>query len=123
MSALELRHKSADHAATSHTEGMSEGDSATLRVELLLRNSESLDTVRGLRGEGLVDLENVDVVDAETAILKGSRDSVSGANTHNLGRHTSGSEAHNATNNLGTDAVCNISACKQNAGSTISDLR
>jgi len=94
---------------------MSKGDSTTLRVKLGLRDSELLNAVSSLGSEGLINFENVDIGNSETAFLESSRDSESGTNSHNLGWDTSGSEANNAANNFAAVTVGDISTSQHDA--------
>ena len=102
---------------------MSKSNGATFGVELLHGNAEGLDAVRGLGGKGFVDFKDINVVNAKAAVLEGGRDGVSRADSHHLGGHASGGEAHNATNDFATETVGNISTGEKDAGSSISDLR
>jgi len=115
-------HESDDHATASHAERVTEGKSTTLRVELRLGYAKFLDSVGCLRGECLVDLKNVDVVNAEAAVLKSGGDGVGGADSHNLGRDTSHSEADNTAVNFAAIADGNISTCQEDAGCAIGHL-
>lgn len=101
---------------------MSESDSTTLRVKLLFGNAKLLDAVRGLRGEGLVHLKNVDVVDSKTAVLEGGGDGVSGTNSHHLRGHASDGEADNTAVDFAASCLSNISTGEKDARGTIGDL-
>ena len=74
LGALKFGHEGADHAAASVTEGVAKGDSASLRVQLLARNAQFVHSVCGLRSKGLIDLENIDVIDSETTLLQSDGD-------------------------------------------------
>ena len=122
LGSLEFVHQGADHAAARHSEGMAKGDGTTLRVQLSLGDSELVDGVSSLGGEGLVDLENVDVVDGKTAVFEGGRDGESGANSHDLRWDTSDGEGVNAADNLAAVTHGNVSSGEEDAGGTIGNL-
>ena len=122
LGSFKLGHQIADHTAAGHTERMSKGDGAALRVELFHGDAELLDAVGGLRGERLVNLENVDVVHGEAAVLEGSRDGECGSNTHDLRWHTGGGEAYNTADDSASKLDGNISTCQENAGGTVGNL-
>ena len=66
---------------------MPDGDGTTLGVDALLVDAEGADGVEGLRGEGFVDLEDVDVGDAEAGLLEHGGDGEGGADTHQVRRN------------------------------------
>ena len=122
LSALKLGHEGADHAAAGHAERVAEGHGAALGVKLLLGHTKLLNAVGSLRGESLVDLENVNIVHGEATVLQSSGDGVGRADTHDLGRDASDSEANDAAVDAGTKTSGNISAGEKNAASAIGDL-
>ena len=115
--------ESDDHAATSHTERVTEGHGTTALVQLVLGNTENVDAVEGLGGESLVDLKGVNVLQVEAGSLEGGGDGVGGTNTHDSGRNTSDGEADDAAEDLGTELDSDVTAGKKDARSTIGDLR
>ena len=102
---------------------MTEGNSATFRVELLLGDSKLLDAVCCLGSECLINFEDIDIINGKSASLEGSWDSKSRSDSHNLGRNTGSGKAYNAADNSASEASCDISASKKYAGGAISDLR
>ena len=71
-------------ASTSDTEWVTDGDGAALWVDFPLIDAERTNTVKGLRGEGLVDLKDVNVFDVEASLLQDGRDGESRTNTHDI---------------------------------------
>lgn len=65
--ALQLVQQRADLAGAGAAERVAEGDGAALRVDLLLGDAELVGAPEALAGEGLVDLEDVDVGVGEAA--------------------------------------------------------
>ena len=122
LGAFKFGHQIADHAAASHAKGMSKCDGTALRIELFHGDTESFYAVASLRGERLVNLENVDVVHGEATVFEGSWDGICGSNTHDLRWNTSGSEAYNAADDFASKLDGDISACQKNAGGSVRDL-
>lgn len=60
------------------------GDELTFFV----RDVEVIHGEDGLRSEGFVDFVKIDIVDGDTGLVKGGRDSVGGTDTHDTRRHT-----------------------------------
>lgn len=58
-----------EHAGSGASDGMSEGDGSAVDVELLVGDMELLLDRAGCRGEGLVVLEEVDIVDGHARLL------------------------------------------------------
>src|SRR4030095_1494533 len=67
---LQLEQQRAGHPGTGHAVRMSDGDRAAVRVQLIHRDAEPVAAVHDLRGEGLVQLDDVDVVDGEAGALE-----------------------------------------------------
>merc|ERR1719264_2297173 len=68
--ALQLRQQCGDLPRAGAAEGVAQGDGTALRVHLLHRDLEVLDGHGRLRGEGLVDLEDVHVLGGEVCLLE-----------------------------------------------------
>lgn len=101
---------------------MADGDGTTSGVDLVLVDTAVSDGEKSLRGESLVDLENVNVVDGQTKVLKDGGDGVSGANSHELRGNTDGL----AVDKLGKDGLLELlsngSSHEENGTSTVRDL-
>src|SRR5262245_11972619 len=69
-SANELVDERDEDAGAAGADGVAEGDAAACDVELRFRNADGLDVLEDLRGEGFVEFEEVDVVDAEARLLQ-----------------------------------------------------
>src|SRR5579872_2486473 len=67
--ALQLMQQSNDQARSTATEGMTKGDGTAIDVELILINLQFAYTLQGLNGEGLVEFDQIDILDAETGAL------------------------------------------------------
>src|SRR4051794_38444383 len=67
---LEAVDQRAGDAGAGHAEGVAHGDGAAVHVQLVLVDAEVAGGRDDLRGERLVDLEQVDVADAETGPLQ-----------------------------------------------------
>lgn len=63
---------------------MTDGDGTALWVNLPLIDAECTNRVKGLRGEGLIDLKDVNVFDIEASLLQDGRDGESRTNTHDI---------------------------------------
>jgi len=122
LSALKLRHESADHSTTCIAERMAEGNCTSLWVQFLSRNTQLIDAIWCLRGKGFVDLEDVDVIHGETTSLKRSRDSKGRTNSHNLRWNTCYCKAHYSAIDTAAEFGCNISSRQKNCGCAISHL-
>jgi hypothetical protein len=101
---------------------VTKGNGTTAGVQLFPWDSQSVDGVEGLRSEGLVNFEDVNILDGKASLLESGRDSNSGANSHDLRRATSHSKTKNSALNLKSKFLGNISSGKKNSCSTISDL-
>lgn len=75
-----------------------------------------------LRGEGFVDLIDVNVLGGQTSLLKGFRDSVSGTNTHNLRGDTSDCVRDKFGEDGETKLLGNRSSSQEDTSGTFSDL-
>src|SRR2546426_11710018 len=70
LAAQHLVGDGADHARARHAERMPDGDRAAVDVQLRGIETERVATVDDLRGEGLVELPEVDVLDREPVTLQ-----------------------------------------------------
>jgi len=101
---------------------MTKGNGTTAGVQLFPGDTKSVDGVEGLRSEGLVNFEDVNILDGKASLLKSGRDSNSGADSHDLRRATSHGKTENSALNLESEFLGNISSGKKNCCSSISDL-
>lgn len=101
---------------------MTKGNSTTAGVQLFSGNAQSVDGIEGLRSEGLVNFEHVNILDGKTSLLESGRDCNSRANTHDLRWATSDGKTKNSALNLESEFLGNVSSCEKDCGSTISDL-
>jgi hypothetical protein len=67
----ELVHEHRDEPAAAHPERMAERDRATVHVDLRRVETQLVDADERLRGEGLVELDEVEVVDRDAGSLEG----------------------------------------------------
>ena len=72
-------------AGAGHAERVAEGDRAAVHVELVPRDAEVLGRRDHLRGERLVDLDEVDVVDRHAGPLERLAAGLDRAEAHDLG--------------------------------------
>src|SRR5579863_6388793 len=84
-------------AGTGHAEGVAEGDGAALHVELLPGDAEMTGRGDDLGGEGLVDLDQVDVVDRHARPPQGLPAGLDGPETHDLGVQGRNAAGHDAS--------------------------
>ena len=82
---LQFSKQSADLAGTSASKRVTECNSTTLGVDLLLGNTKLVDTPDALGSEGLVDLVDVDIILSDAGLLQSNGDSLPRANTHEEG--------------------------------------
>lgn len=101
---------------------MAEGDGAALGVKLFLGHAQLLHAVGSLAGEGLVDLENVDIVNRQAAVLQGGGDGVSGSDAHDLWGDTSDRKADDTAVDAATQSIGHISARQKDARGAVGDL-
>jgi hypothetical protein len=122
VGALKLVEEGDDLTGSSAAKRVAKGDGATAGVELLLGNAELLNAVHGLGGESLVHFKHIDILDGNTSLLESGRDGNGGADTHDLRRAASNSEANDAALNLEAELLGNISASEEHSSGTVSDL-
>src|SRR5438552_10124555 len=80
--AAQLEQDRAGHARPGHAVGMADRDRAAVRVELRRVEAEPVAAVDDLRGEGLVQLDDVDVVELEARHFQALRDREHGPDAH-----------------------------------------
>lgn len=83
---------------------MTQGNGTTAEVELLVGDVEGILAVDTHGGKGLVDLNDVDVVDGEVVLAQELGDGGGWANTHNTGRNT----GNRSTDELGQDGLSQL---------------
>ena len=123
VGALQLSHQGADLAGAGAAERVAEGDGTALGVDLLLGDAQLVDAPDALRGEGLVDLEDVDVVLGDAGLLKRDGDGLPGTDTHEQGL-----DAHHAGGDVLADDLLaqtlgGRTLHEQHGGGTVGDLR
>lgn len=102
---------------------MSKGNGTTLGVDLLVRNAQFIDTPDALRGEGLVDLVDVDVFLGDAGLLQGDGDGLPGTDTHQKGLDTDNAGGDVLADNLLAQTLSGGALHEQDGGSTVGDLR
>jgi hypothetical protein len=75
----------ADLAGAGGAEGVADGDGAAVGVDLGGVEAELTDAVEALAGEGLVELDGVDLVDGEAGLVQELADGGDGADAHDVG--------------------------------------
>lgn len=120
---LELSQEGADLAGTSAAKRVAEGNSTTLGVDLLLRQAKLVDTPHALRGEGLVDLEDVDIILSDASLLQSDGDGLPGANSHEKGLDANNAGGDVLANDLLAQALGSGALHEQDSGGTVGDLR
>jgi hypothetical protein len=61
---------------------MPDSNGTTVNVDLFIRNTNSVDRVDSLTSEGFVDLEEIDIVLAQSGALQHFGNSIGGTDTH-----------------------------------------
>ncbi len=103
---------------------MTEGDGTTAGVELMIWDLELIFAAPpGLRSEGLVDLEDINVVNIQTSVLESFGDSVAGANSHKFWRNTSSGIADQTAVDFAAELLCDGALGQNNCSGTIGNLR
>src|SRR4051812_8853081 len=105
------------------TKWMAESNSTTLRVNTSLVQAELIRTPEALRSEGLIDLENGDVLLGKSSLLEDLRDGLPWANSHEQRWNASNS----SRDEFAHDFLSKLLRCgtlhKKHGGSTIRHLR
>lgn len=70
---------------------MTEGDGTSFGVDFFNIDSDFLNAINCLTGEGLIDFVNVDVTGSQAGLLQQLWDGSSGTNTHDVGTDSSNS--------------------------------
>lgn len=102
---------------------MTEGDSTTLGVDLLLGQAKLVDTPHALGGKGLVDLVDVDIILGDAGLLKSNGDGLPGADTHEEGLDADNAGGNVLANDLLAQALGSGALHEQDGGGTVGDLR
>ena len=102
---------------------MAESNGTTLGVDFLLRNAQLVGTPHTLRGEGLVDLEDVHIILGDAGLLQGDRDGLPGTNTHQKRRDTDNRGSDVLANDLLAQTLSGGPLHEQDGGGTVGDLR
>mmetsp|Transcript_31281 Transcript_31281/g.79122 ORF Transcript_31281/g.79122 Transcript_31281/m.79122 type:complete len:216 (-) Transcript_31281:754-1401(-) len=119
---LQLGQQCRDLPGASATEGVPQGDGSALRVDLLHRDLQVLHAHGCLGSEGLVDLEDVHVVDRNVGLLQSLRDCERRADAHHLRIHAHDSEAPHAREDGEPQLLGRGAACQEHHGCTVGDL-
>jgi len=101
---------------------MTEGEGSSSLIELGIWDTELLDAICGLTGEGLVYLEAIDVFDFETALLEDSWDGDGWSDTHVVDWDTNGFEPEDSSLDWETKFLGVGSSGQKRDSSSISDL-
>ena len=123
VGALQLRQECANLASSGAAERVSKGNSTTLGVDLFLRNTQFVGAPHALRGEGLVDLVDVDIVLGDTSLLQGNRDGLPGTDTHQEGLDTDHAGGDVFADDLLAQTLSGGPLHQQDGSSTVGDLR
>src|SRR5439155_1529410 len=94
------------HARPRHAVGMTDRDRAAVRVELGRVEVEPVAAVDDLRGEGLVQLDDVDVVEPEARELQELRDREDRPDAHLVGLAASDDEAPEDAERPDAERLC-----------------
>src|SRR4029077_4706279 len=100
-------------------EGMAEGDGTAVDVEPLLVDAELTGAGEDLGGEGLVELDQVDLVDAEAGRGEGPGDRLDWADAHVGGVDAGDSEGDDPGHGLGAEAVRAVRGGARQAGGAV----
>lgn len=101
---------------------MTEGNSTTGWVDLLLIQTELLNTPDALGGKGLVDLVDVDIVFVDTGLLEGEWDGGPWTDTHKQWSDTDDGCADVLSEDLLTKLLSGRALHQENSGSSVRDL-
>ncbi len=71
-------------SCTCHTKRVTKSDGTASGVKLFFRDSKDLNTVSSLTCESFIDLEDINIFQLETSLLKSGRDCDSRANSHDF---------------------------------------
>jgi hypothetical protein len=115
--------ESGHDAGTTGTERVSNGDSTTVDVDLLLGESEKLQIGKGHNTEGLVDLESIDGILSDTGVLKSLGDGQSRGGGELAGLLLSVTPAEDLSNRLETKLLDLGLGNKDNGGGTVVQRR
>src|SRR5216684_3491010 len=85
LPAMQLVQQRAGHPAPGHAVRVADGDRAAVRVEPLRVDAEAVAAVHHLRREGLVQFDDVDVLELHVRVLEQLRHREDGADAHLVG--------------------------------------
>lgn len=109
-------------ASTGGTQGMAQSDGTTTDVHLLVGDVQDVHAVDGHGGEGLVELDNVNVVNGELVLLEELGDGGGRANTHDARRDTGDGGTDELAEDGLTETLGHVTAHEQDGGGTVGDL-
>ena len=118
-----LRKVCADRKLRTATQRVPDGDGTTVHVDLLERNTDSLDRVHCLAGKCLVDLKEVHVFLSQPGLLENLRDGVGWANAHDPGRHAHNGGTDELADDGQTETLGHAASGEQDCRGTVGDLR
>lgn len=119
----QLVEQGADLAGAGAAEGVAEGDGAALGVDFLHGEAELVGAPEALGGEGLVDLEDVDVVLGEAGELEDLGDGLPGAEAHEQGLDADDGGGDELAEDGLAEALGGAAAHHEHGGGAVADLR
>lgn len=120
--ALQFWEEGGDLASTCAAQGVTHGDGTTVGVDLVDVQTALLNGENGLGGKGLVQLEDIDILDLDTSLLADGGDGVGRAHTHDLGGASNHSRGDELSENGESQLLGRLALHEQNSGGTIRDL-
>ncbi|RBQ78289.1 hypothetical protein VDGD_21234 [Verticillium dahliae] len=120
---LELVQQGGDLPGAGAAEGVAKGNGAALGVDLVEGDAELLGGPEALRGEGLVDLVNVDVLGRDAGELVGAGDGLVGALAHEQRGHADDGAGDVLAEDGLAEALGGGAAHEEHGGGAVGDLR
>lgn len=120
---LELVEQGGDLPGAGAAERVAEGDGAALGVDLLLGQAQLVGAPQALAGEGLVDLEDVDVVLGDAGELEDLGDGLPGTDAHEQWRDADDAGRHVLAKDGLAQALGGAALHQQHGGGAVADLR
>lgn len=122
LASLKLIEKRRDLAGAGAAERVTESNSTTLGVNLLLGNAKLVGAPQALAGESLVDLEDVNIVGRDAGEVKSLGDGLPGALAHEEGLDADNRGGDVLAQNLLAKLLGDITAHEEDGGGAIGDL-
>ncbi|KAJ6437775.1 NAD(P)-binding domain [Purpureocillium lavendulum] len=120
--ALELVEQGGDLAGAGAAQGVTEGDGAALGVDLVVGDAELVGGPQALRGKGLVDLVDVDVVAVDAGEVEGLGDGLPGALAHEEGLDADDGGADVLADDGLAELLGGVTAHEEDGGGAVGDL-